>query len=358
MKKIFIFVVTAICLSLILLPMCAFSLAAEGTTEVVKILGFDTNDYKDGKLKDSTGYGIELTKVGDGSIEVVEGKNGKALHFNGAGLGINELQLNLGKTYTICTTVRFPEQNTSNVRIFGSGIFDMGAGFTMITTSDGNQLFAGAANDDEQFIGFVDGAFSQNVDDIYDGKWHTIALVVDLEKGYQRVYIDGGIEAVNTWSNPNMTRTDEGTYVLSDAKYNSVSNQAFGLACGGVNVDSYTDFGKISIQDFAIYNKAFTINEFRWLLGLDSVEGGDINDPVAPTIVDLDTSNLPTSVPNNYNKNSVHNAIFGMTLQKEAIVESSNSIYYAAGALALSTVLLVVSFILFKRGMKNAVKNS
>lgn len=338
----------------ILIVIMSMGFSTQAVT-VTKILGFDTNDYSNGVLPDNTGYGIKLKKVGDGKINVVSGKNGNALYFDNAGLGIDELGLNLGRQYTICTTVRFTESIGKNQRIFGTGIHSMGAGFTMIITPDGKYLFAGAANNKEQFIGFSDTSYSPNADNLYDGVWHSIALVVDLDKGYQRLYVDGGIEYVTLWNNEKVLPTEDGTYIMCDSKYNSVSELAFAIGCGGISKTDYADFGKMYIQDFAIYNKAFTINDFRNLLGLKGIENGDINDPSAPVATIIDTSKLPKTIPNNFNKNSIIDAKYGVLIPAE---EKNGLItYMSIASIFVCSIVFIISLIFFARRRENVSKN-
>lgn len=330
-----------------LMAVCTVTGSAINTQalSVTKILEFDLNDFKNEAVKDNTGYDITLSKVGDGTLKVVDGVEGKkAVWFEKAGLGVSDLMLNLGRQYTICATVKF-KKDCAGGRVYGSGIYELGGGFSLWSTNDGNWMFDGAANDEEQFICFANAGYSEKAKDIYDEKWHNVALVVDLDKYYSRLYVDGGVEGVLPWSNPNVKRSDDGTYVVCKAEFESKSNQAFALGCGGIGEDTYVDFNECGIQKFTVYNKAFTINEFRSICGLPGVDGGDKNDPtVTETVSKTITYNSNKIAPNNKSGDAIREvstAVAAGSMGSNAANGTGN-----AGLTAISAVSTAVSLML------------
>lgn len=325
---------------------------------VTKILEFDLNDYKNETVKDNTGYDITLSKVGDGSLDVIDGVDGKkALWFNKAGLGVSKLMLNLGRQYTVCMTVKF-NKDCPGGRVFGTGIYELGGGCTIMTTNDGNWLFDGAANYEEQFICFANAGESEKCKSVYDGKWHNVAMVVNLDEYYTRFYVDGGLESVYPWSNPNVKRSDDGSYVVCKAEFESKSNQAFALGCGGIGDETYVDFTECGIQKFTIYNKAFTLNEYRALLGLPGVEGGDKNDPtVTETVSKTITYKSNSIAPNNKSGNAIREAgtvVFVPSLDNQSASEDSNLgkltvISFIAITVSVLILAAAVIFLIIKR---------
>lgn len=325
---------------------------------VTKILEFDLNDYKNETVKDNTGYDITLSKVGDGSLKVIDGVDGKkAVWFDRAGLGVPKLMLNLGRQYTVCATVKF-NKDCPGGRVLGTGIYELGGGFTLMSTNDGNWLFDGAANYEEQFICLAISRESEIATDIYDGKWHNVAMVVNLDEYYTRLYVDGGLESVYPWSNANVKRSDDGTYVVCKAEFESKSNQAFALGCGGIGDNAYVDFNECGIQKFTIYDKAFTLNEYRALLGLPGVEGGDKNDPtVTETVSKTITYKSNSVAPNNKSGNAMREAgtvVFMPSADNSAAAEASDGgklTVISAVAVSVSALLLAaaVIFLILKR---------
>lgn len=338
------------------------TLTASAVT-VTKILEFDLNDYKDGTVTDNTGHNITLSKVGDGELTVVDGKTGKAVWFKNAGLGVEKLLMNLGRQYTIVTTVKFPSYGTG-CRIYGTGIYELGTGFKLGPTHDGNWLYTGAANDEEQFNCFTDTNYSPNVTNIFDENWHTVAMVVDLDKKFTRLYVDGQVQNIARWDNTNVKISDDVTFAMLDAEMTSLTTQAFALGCGGIGDKYYVDYGDFAMQDFTIYNKAFTVNDFRRSLGIPAIDDGDSLEPSytqkeeTVTVVTVDRKNAP----NNMEKNSIHEAISYKTVSNiddvvTDVVDNGNgllivSLIVAGGSLIL-LIAAVVLFVIRKRRTVN-----
>lgn len=344
---------------MVIVVVAGSSIATSATT-VTKILEFDLNNYKNGTITDNTGHNITLSKVGDGEITIIDGKDGKAVWFNKAGLGAEKVLMNLGRQYTICATVKFPSYGTG-CRLYGTGIYELGTGFECGPTADGKWLFCGAANDEEQFICFSDAAYSPNVTNIFDDNWHTVAMVVDLDKKYTRLFVDGQVQPILRWSNENVVISDDGTYAICDAEFTSLTTQAFALGCGGVGDDAYVDFGDFGMQDFIIYNKAFTENDFRRQMKIPTVEGGDNTDPIYTenesnvTIIKVDRK----LAPNNMEMDSMHEASQYSAVSKGSngnITEKNNSLLMISSITAgISLLILAASVILFITRKRRAV---
>jgi hypothetical protein len=200
--------------------------------------------------------GANLNGTIHGSVAVVTGQDGQALHFNGGNSFVqNYSAAPLNNSLTLSAWINTTNTSRWEAIIARYNAAGPGTGYIFRTDPNGHLEVV--------FGGYNGGSISSPAVDtaiVNDGRWHHVAAVITLGQGVQ-FYVDGNATA-------------------------TIPAQVF-AADGGtfdVGVNSYTPFGNYftgSIDTVEVYNRALKATEVATVYALSNGQTSSQNQPTS-----------------------------------------------------------------------------